>query len=400
MTSKRRFFPLALLMLSLLPGISWGATTGLSGFDLRLFRPPADGSGFLNLHGSRPLGRWKFAVGSVTDTSQGMLTVTSPVTGGAVKVVDQYYTNILAGSIGLANFFQVGLSIPIVYFEEGNHATTGQDFATASFGDIGLEMKATLLKDAKIRPGIALVSVTTFPTGSTEKFTGYSNVTEEAKLVIDKKIGPIYLALNGGYRMVPRTRVADLDVDDLLTYGAGFAWSLPIGRLDLMAEADGTMVAGNRRERTSPLEWLVGLRQKIAEGMSLDFAGGTGVGSGVGGGDFRIIAGFTFRAAPPQDGQEGTGEDLLSETVTFQKDGKKIDEASRPALDRIEGMMKREEKSQVILHGDPALTKIVAYALQDRGISRGRMTEYKPEDDQAKKRSVEVRVVPMQSNVR
>lgn len=393
MISKRRFLPLVFLIAFLFPGISWGATTGLSGYDIRLFRPPNDGSGVLNLYGSRPLGRWKFATGTVTDNSRDMLTVVSPVTGRPVDVIDEYFTNTFFGAIGLTNFLHVGLSIPTTYFEQGNHISNLSDYAVASFGDIGLEMKGTLLKDAGFHPGIALVSVTTFPSGSTENFTGYSNVTEEVKLVVDKKIGPVYLTANGGYRVLERTQVADLDVDDLLTYGAGFSWALPIARLELMAEADGAMVAGNRQGRTSPLEWLAGIRQNATQGLALDFAAGTGIGDGVGGGGFRIVAGITFRSTPPEGGEKAGQQDLLTETITFRKDGKKIDEASRPAMDRIEGMMRKEEKSEAILRGDPALTKLVAYDLQDRGISRGRTTDYEPKESPPKKGTVEVRVV-------
>jgi hypothetical protein len=294
------------LALVLLPAIAGAQTTGLSGFDLRLFRPPADGSGFLNLHGSRPLGRWKFSLGTVSDTSQGMLKVTNPLTGDTVKAVDSYFSDTLAGAVGLADFFQVGLTVPTVYYEQGEHFETGESFTAASFGDIGLEMKLSLLKDSGLRPGIALVSVTTFPSGSTEKFTGYSNVSQEAKLVVDKKIGPVTLIGNGGYRAIERTQVADLDMDDLITYGAGFSWSLPWGGLDLIAEADGALVARNPRGRTSPLEWLAGLRQRVFEGLSLEFAGGSGVGSGVGGGDFRIVAGLRFRSVPQKDGPSET----------------------------------------------------------------------------------------------
>jgi hypothetical protein len=292
---------LLLLASVLFPGICLGQTTGLSGFDLRLFRPPADGSGLLNLHGSRTLGQWEFHIGSVTDTSQGMLTATNPSTGDSVKVIDEFFTNIFVGSVGLTNFFQAGLSLPTVYFEEGTNFETGEGFTTASLGDIGLEMKLLVLKDSGIRHGIALVSVTTFPSGSTEKFTGSSNVTEEAKLVIDKKIGPVYLTANSGYRVVERTQAADLDIDDRVTYGAGFVWSLPFGQgaLDLLVEADGAVVVRNPRERTSPLEWLVGLRQRIFEGLSVEIAGGSGIGAGVGGGDYRIIAGLHFRSQPP-----------------------------------------------------------------------------------------------------
>ncbi|HEX5035589.1 MAG TPA: hypothetical protein VFX30_00300 [bacterium] len=393
MTAKRRFFPFVLLIALLFPEISRGATTGLSGYDLRLFRPPTDASGFLNLHGSKPLGRWKFAVGTISDTSHGMLTVASPVTGNPVEVIDEYFTNTIVGAFGLTNFLHAGLSIPMTYFLQGNHVSNGSDYAVATFGDVGLEIKGTLLKDKGLRPGIALVSITTFPSGSTEDFTGSSNVTEEVKLVVDKRIGPVYLALNGGYRMLERTQVADLDVNDMLTYGGGFSWALPFGRLELMAEVDGAMVAGNRQSRTSPLEWLAGIRQKAVEGLSIDFAGGTGIGDGVGGGDFRLVAGITFRAVPPQSGEPEGKQDLLTETITFRKDGKKIDEASRPAMDRIEGMMRKEEKSEAILRGDPALTKLVAYDLQDRGISRGRTTDYEPKESPPKKGTVEVRVI-------
>ncbi|HSA58397.1 MAG TPA: hypothetical protein VLJ37_01770 [bacterium] len=387
---RLRFFPLLFLTFLLLPGVSRGETTGLSGFDLRLFRPPADGSGHLNLHGSRSLGRWKFSLGSISDTSQGVLKVTNPLTADSVKVVDQYFTNLFVGSVGLTDFFQVGLSLPTVYFEQGEHFETGEPFTTAALGDIGLETKLALLKDSGLRPGIALVSITTFPTGSTERFTGSSNVTEEAKLVVDKKIGPVTLILNGGYRVIPRTQVADLEIDDMATYGAGFSWSLPFGSMDLIAEADGALVLGNPRERTSPLEWLAGLRQRVFEGLSIEFAGGSGVGSGVGGGDFRIVAGLTFRNIPQEKKSEET---LLSETISFQKGRSKVDRKSETTLDRVVDLLKGDKKNQVELTGDPELTGIVMDDLMARGVSRGRMSANPPEPSETKTRTVAVRVV-------
>lgn len=328
-------------------------TTGLSGFDLHVFRPPADGSGLLNLHGSRTLEQWQFSLGTVADSSHGLLQATNPTTGQSLRVVDDLLSNHFVGAVGITDFFEAGLDIPSVYFEQGVDFNTANPYRTASFGDIALQLKLRLLKDAGFVPGIALVSVTTLPSGSTGKFTGDGSVTEEGKLAIDKKIGPVSLILNGGYRARKRTQVINLDIDDLVTYGAGLAWTLPFahGSLSLIGEADGQTVLRNRQKLTSPIEWLVGLRQKILEGVSYEIAGGRGITSSVGGGDWRIIAGIHFTSTAPKERAPAEMEPVSSETIHFRLNQSRIRPQDEPVLDRVAQHIKERRKSKLRIRG-------------------------------------------------
>jgi len=274
------------------------ATTGLSGFDLGLFRPPADRSGVLNVHGAGTLDQWQFSLGTLSDTSHNLLNAVNP-SGQKVQVVSDYFVNDTQFAVGLTKFLEVGIDLPIVYFEQGQNFETLDTFETASFGDIAFDIKLGALKGGKFLPGLALISVTTVPSGSTEKFTGYSSVTEEVRLAVDKKIGPVYLVANGGYRTLKRTQVVGLNIDDMAVYGAGFAWTLPFGhgKMDFLGEVDGSTVLTHSDERTSPLEWLVGLRQRVLESMSFELAGGSRINGGFGG-DWRFLAGIHFTSAP------------------------------------------------------------------------------------------------------
>jgi outer membrane protein OmpA-like peptidoglycan-associated protein len=414
---KKRLI-LVMLVLAVAPGPLLAQTTGLSGFDLRLFRPPADGGGILNIHGSRTLARWQFHVGSVSDTANGLLVATNPTAGQSVAVVEDLFVDNFLFAIGLTDFFQAGLVIPTIYFEEGANFNTGNRFITASFGDVALELKLRLLKGEGALPGLALASITTFPSGDTGKFTGYSNVTHEAKLIVDKKIGPVSLAVNAGYRVLERTQVVNLDIDDMITYGGGFAWTLPFGMggLDFLAEVDGATVARNRTELTSPLQWLVGLRQRIFEGLTLDVGGGRGITNSVPGNDWRVVAGLHFTSRRPGEREE---EPIRLETIYFRFNQDKIQKKYEKKLDVVAEYAKSQKRIRMKVrgHADGEGTEEynqelsrrraenVANALEARGVKRKGMTveaigsrepaaENRTRQGKAKNRRVEILEIP------
>jgi OmpA-OmpF porin, OOP family len=274
------------------------ATTGLSGFDVRVFRPPADGSGLLNIHGADTLGQWQFSLEILADTSHGLLKAVNP-SGNQVEIVSDLLTQNTLFAVGLFNFLSVGINLPITFFEQGENFFTLENFDTSSFGDIAFDVKLRLLKSRKFLPGLALISETTVPSGNTEKFTGFSNVTEEVRLAIDKTIGPVYLVANGAYRMVPKTQVVGLNIDDMLVFGGGFGWVLPMGHgnLELLGEVDGSVVMSDPTQKTSPVEWSAGLRQKISDLISAEFGGGGRITDSYGG-DWRLLGTVHFKSSP------------------------------------------------------------------------------------------------------
>ena len=140
------------------------------------------------------------------------------------------------------------------------------------------------------------------------------------------------------------TQVANLDIDDMVTYGGGFAWTLPFAQRGtyLIAEVDGTTVVRNPRKLTSPIEWLAGVRQRVFDGLNVEVAGGRGITSSVGGGDWRIVAGLHWS---PTLKAEARGEkEVLLETVYFGFNKDKFLPKYNPRFDTVAEKIKADKK--------------------------------------------------------
>lgn len=327
---------------------AWTQTTGLSGFDLRLYRPPSDGSGILNLHGSRLLRPWDLAVGLQAEQGHGLLAATNNA-GQQVRVVNDMLTLNTGVAVGMTHFLQAGLNLPLVALEKGRNFDTSSGFSTASLGDIALDLKFGSLET---RFGdLAFLSEVTLPTGSTGKFTGYRTVSYEGKGIFDKQIGPLYGVVNASYRTVGRTHVVNIDMDDMLTFGGGIAWTLPSRTdfLDLIGEVDGAKVLRSSQELTTPVEWFAGLRGKIGDRWSMQVGGGKGITSGVGGGEWRVIAGIQW--GPQTKKAERREKAKLLETIYFRFNQDKFLPKYEPKLNAVAERLKARPKGRIKVKG-------------------------------------------------
>ncbi len=351
MKSKAFFLSLIFLFSST---CLFAQSTGLSGFDIHLYRPPADGNGILNLHGSEVLDPWRFKIGIVTEASHGLLAATDPTTGQSIRVVNDLVTSTFQGALGMTRFLQMGITLPVALFEQGTHFSTVKNYKTASFGDISLGLKLNLLKNSGGRPGLAFVSETSFPSGDTGKFTGTRTMGEEVKVAMDKKFGPLYIVVNTGYRTVGRTQVANLDVDDMITFGGGAAWTLPLmdRSVELMGEVDGASVLRSSRELTTPVEWMVGLRKHLHGGFVAEGSGGRGITTGVGGGEWRFVAGLHWSSALKSEVKAKKEETaILLETVYFGFNKDKFLPKYEPRLKAVADKINNKPQSRLKLRG-------------------------------------------------
>ncbi len=327
---------------------AWAQTTGLSGFDLRLYRPPAEGSGIFNLHGSRLLNPWDLAAGFQVEQGHGLLAATNNA-GQQIRVVNDMTTLNTGVAIGLTDFLQAGLTLPVIVLEKGRNFNTSTAFSTASLGDIPLDLKIGSLETGI--GNLAFLSEVTLPTGATGKFTGYRTVGYEGKAIFDKQVGPLYGAVNAGYRTFGRTQVANLDWDDLLTFGGGLAWTLPSRAdfLDLIGEVDGTKVIRTSGELMTPVEWLAGLRGRIGDRWGIQIGGGKGITSGVGGGEWRVVAGIQWSPQREKIGRKDKAQ--LLETIYFRFNDDKFLPKYEPRLEAVAERLKAKPKGKIKVRG-------------------------------------------------
>ena len=216
--------------------------------------------------------------------------------GQSIRVVDDLYTANLSAAVGLPYRLGIGLQAPVNFFEQGTNFNTQNSFRTASFGDLLLEFKWNPILETSWGPGIALVNRVTFPTGEEDKFTGFSSVSYEGKLVVDKKVHWFTMVANVGYQTFKKTIVAGITMDDRMTFGGGVSCTLPFSdrSWDLLGEVDGYSVVSDRKKITTPLEWLVGMRKRFNNEMTLQVGAGRGITGGVGGGEWRIVGGLSY----------------------------------------------------------------------------------------------------------
>lgn len=325
--------------------------TGLAGYDLRLFRPPSDGSGVLNIDGSDLLMPGQFRIGLTNDIDHGLLAATNASTGATLRVVDDLWTTNLQAAVGLTRRLQLGGTFSVIPLELGNNFNTGGKFRTGALGDSGVNIKLGLLKEDKAQPGVALLGQMILPTGNDKKFTGGSGMAGEVKLIGDKRVGPFYITGNAGYRSMERRTVVNLIMDDLATFGSALAWTPPIGRgsIDFLAEFNGTVVAPEPDDSTTPIGWLAGIRKRTEGGITFHLAGGRGITDGAGSGEWRIVSGLSLTY--PATGPQVKKKILYSGTIPFRFN--QSDHLYRyvKLLDKVARLLNASPKACVELRG-------------------------------------------------
>lgn len=258
-----------------------GRSFAASSYDVISFRPPAVGSNYFGLFGSRPLGHMQYTFGLDASYNYKPLDYVN-VRGDKSEVIRQLVLFQAGGGLGLWNRFDFGFSFPAGY---ESITPIGQTNRQSRFraGDAELEIKVGLLNLERYPVGLSLVPFITFPTGSTANYLGDGVVTGGALVAfesefLEKKFG---LLLNLGYRFRSKTVKDDVNVDDQFLYGLGVHYRI-IPQIDLIAEAQGATTATNlfKQTRQTPVIARGGFRY-VPRPKTLPVSAYTGGGSGV-----------------------------------------------------------------------------------------------------------------------
>lgn len=200
-------------------------------------------------------------------------------------------------SLGLSDYIDVGLDIPVFLYSAGDSpggASSLTQVDGTSLGDLRLAGKLSFFgKKRKSGFGVAIAGDLTFPTARPRDFNGDRLVTATMTLVLDYAKRGWNVALNAGYRLRPNVNIqttnGSLEVGDELLIGAGLVIPFLCGKV----EAIGTMeyraaVEKNPFDKYSQsLDLLGGLRGRIG-GLVLMAAAGGGTLRGYGSAAYRV----------------------------------------------------------------------------------------------------------------
>ncbi len=256
----------------------------------------------------------------------------------AEAFVDRRLDMNLLASIGLFDFLEAGLDVPLVVHQAGFNnlgllpSQPAQQLSSLGAGDIRLMLKAALLKEEKHGISLAVLPILSIPSG--KEFTGAGGVGVVPELLLGRRFGPVRLAANLGFRFQPGATLNDLGIGNELVWKAGGGLDLEeLGTevpLELIAEAYGLVQAAEpfaRREQT-PAEGLFGARYRLLDGLAIQVGGGRGLTAGYGAPAFRVFAGVAFAPQAPKapadrdrDGLADAVDQCPDEPGTLERDG-------------------------------------------------------------------------------
>jgi outer membrane protein OmpA-like peptidoglycan-associated protein len=291
---------LSLLAAAYAQTVSAGASPELNA---QLFRPTADAHGMLLTDLAR-----RGVHNAVTGRLLGHYTheplVYQVEDGEKVALVGSVTQADLVGGYAYDRL-RVGAVLPIYLMSTGDAA--GNE---TGLGDVALDAKVTLLDPGDVPVGLGVQGRMELPTATVTAPLGDPNVGWELAAVADADLGDrVLLAANLGLQGGPSQSLENLTVNDYFVARVGPHVLLDpdndIGTsLELSARS---ALPGDGAGAGTALEWLLGGHGRIPNSDAVLRAGaGTGLSSGLGTPDFRVVVGIGWEPPMVRD-RDGDG---------------------------------------------------------------------------------------------
>lgn len=297
-----------------------------------------DSRGLITINSARVLGHKQLSFGLVTHWGRNLLRLEA---NNASYRVEHMLTPTLLGALGLhvaGVELELGLSLPFAVMSgdrdpdsigvpDDPNDDVNYNFAGQGLGDLGVHAKVGVVRADRSGFGLSVIGSVYFPTATAEgSWMGSGTFTPQVIGVFDRKMGRFAVAAQGGVRVrtAGTTRFADtmmttpggvpqpntnqvIAVGSTLPFGAGLAYALAPGRLDMVGELIGEVpLAG---ENFLPFEVVAGLKVYLARSSFLTIGGGAGLLAQGGNPDVRAFMGIVFE---PQVGDRD-GDGLLDD---------------------------------------------------------------------------------------
>lgn len=275
-------------------------------FELQRFQPLFGTRDILNIQSALTPGHLKFSAGILGHYAHNPLVVQYHYDGGGGydDPIVKYQAELdIGGSIGIGEWFELGITIPLQLASNGAAQTT---FTLPEPGDFALSA-------IRLSPKVRIFNSNSFGLGIALPFSipvGGGDYAEDKTIAINPKFlidysGPVRLSANVGYLFRDASKFGFgaggsssylLTVGQAFNYGLGAEFPLTEGatHLDLLASIYGETGLEQSRKQENPLEALGALRLAMANGLSLTGGAGVGLIGGYGSPDFRVLAGVGY----------------------------------------------------------------------------------------------------------
>jgi outer membrane protein OmpA-like peptidoglycan-associated protein len=230
----------------------------------------------------------------------------------------------LMGSYVFHRRFELSADIPFIVGQVSNFKllrdqgfTDQRDPSAGGLGDWRFIGRFQVLFQESFFFGLALIGEIRLPFGDQGSFFGDSGWVFAPRAAIERRFGPVRVAVNGGWRFRPYPgQYLNLYVGQEFVMGAGAQVDLPnigptsknmvIGEINFATPAEAPFTFDQADSLKTPLELLVGARSTFYQHFSAQLAIGRGLGTytGYGREAIRIMLGvrYMWESIPDRDG--------------------------------------------------------------------------------------------------
>lgn len=227
------------LVVSLPASRSFAQAPG-QGFDLQLNRPvPSQRHNFYSVYSTETVPLHYLEFGTLVEAAGNPLIVRDG--GERQNWISGRSTTFAFLSYGITNFLQLDADLPVFMSQNANNGVGGG----FGIGDPRVSLQARLARneDGFFR-GAMLVVNQFFPVGAQQKFQGERSYRVQPMAVVDLQPAAIAgISVNVGYMVRPSTEVADVEVDDTITFGVAGDIEV-VNQLHVIPQLTGGYVTG------------------------------------------------------------------------------------------------------------------------------------------------------------
>jgi outer membrane protein OmpA-like peptidoglycan-associated protein len=271
-------------------------TAEIPAFNSQNYRPPIDAKRTLWTDDSGLAHSNSWMAKLVFGYAQGILSITNSETGEETQVIDTVMQTHLIGGYTIWRL-RFGLDVPIYLM------ATSDVFPTQSgLGDLGLDIRGTLLDPYLAPLGLALAMRLNAPTSGMDVPLGGGGLGYEISAIADKRVGPVLGAINIGHRGQPKQALDNIEVGDQLLARLGLGYTVAPA-FGLSADVAGNIQynAPMSNPANSAWEGLYGFWARFNPDWIMRAGAGSGLTEAIGTPKFRMVFSVGYEPVVERD---------------------------------------------------------------------------------------------------
>lgn len=322
----------ACLGLALSLAASYAGTARAQGLSVRDYAPAAADTDLGVVRAGAPTGLFHYSLSVQSIYTRDPLVLLDAAGERSHAVIDNQLDLMLGLNLGLWFDTDVAVWLPFTAYQH-QRATwnragfVAEESTSSGIGDALLQGRMRVMSEAEDGIDLSFAPSVSIPLATRRSYRGLGGVSVTPELLVSRSLGPVLVAVNLGYRVLPDGVFHGVKVVDKLTWRAGLGLSLSaLGRADglrVSLESFGSTSATNpfASGRTSPAEILVGARLRLGA-LVVGGAAGGGIVHGLGAPVARAVLSLTFapHAAEDNDADHDGIPDHLDRCIRSAED--------------------------------------------------------------------------------